>query len=87
MSDLILRGHVAVLLAVTHGFRAPARATDPTRSPRRGRGDHGQTTAEYGLVLLGAAGIAMLLVVWATKSGAIGDLFDTVMDSVIGKVK
>ena len=38
-------------------------------------------------MLLGAAGIAMLLVVWATKSGAIGDLFDTVMDSVIGKVK
>jgi hypothetical protein len=37
--------------------------------------------------LLGAAAIALLLVGWATKSGAIGDLFDTVMDSVIGKVK
>ena len=51
------------------------------------RDDRGQTTAEYGLVLLGAAGIALLLVGWATKSGAVGKLFDAVMDSVIGRVK
>lgn len=47
----------------------------------------GQTTAEYALVVLGAAGVAMLLLGWATQSGAIGSLFDTVMDSVVGRVK
>jgi hypothetical protein len=85
MSNLILRGHVAVLLAVSN--RLNGANPGSVRSNRRLRGDHGQTTTEYGLVLLGAAGIAMLLVAWATKSGAIGDLFNTVMDSVIGKVK
>lgn len=57
-------------------------------SPRsRRRDERGQTTAEYALVLLGAAGVALLLLGWATQSGAIGQLFDAVMDGVIGKVK
>lgn len=51
------------------------------------RDQRGQTTAEYALVLLGAAGVALLLLGWATQSGAIGQLFDVVMDGVIGKVK
>ena len=42
----------------------------------------GQTTAEYALVILGAAAVATLLVAWATKSHALGKLFD----AVIGKV-
>ena len=51
------------------------------------RGDAGQTTAEYALVLLGAAAIAALLITWASKSGAIGKLFDAVLSSVLGSVK
>jgi len=84
---------LAVLLA--------RRATDPsprtpgpvdpdralTSSVRRGLGDAGQTTAEYALVLLGAAAIAALLITWASKSGAIGKLFDAVLSSVLGSVK
>jgi hypothetical protein len=46
------------------------------------RTEAGQTTAEYALVILGAAAIATLLIVWAKGSGAIGDLFD----QVIGKI-
>jgi hypothetical protein len=42
----------------------------------------GQTTAEYALVILGAAAIATLLITWAKGSGAITDLFD----EVIGKI-
>lgn len=49
-------------------------------------GDSGQTTAEYALVLLGAAAIAMLLVAWAGQTGAIGSFFDAVMDSLTGLV-
>ncbi len=82
MSDLVRRGQLALLLTLTDAL-----ATVTRPASRRARGDDGQTTAEYGLVLLGAAGIALLLVGWATKSGAIGKLFDTVMDNVIGKVK
>ncbi|HWJ62590.1 MAG TPA: DUF4244 domain-containing protein [Acidimicrobiales bacterium] len=46
----------------------------------------GQATAEYALVLLGAAAIALLLAAWAARSGAIGRLFDAVVDQLIDKV-
>jgi hypothetical protein len=90
MIDLTRRAHIALVLAVTDVLTRPHIA--PTHrahavSARRASGQAGQTTAEYGMVLLGAAGIALLLVGWATKSGAIGKLFDVVMDNVIGKVK
>jgi hypothetical protein len=44
----------------------------------------GQTTAEYALVILGAAALATLLITWASKSHAITKLFDTVIGKVIG---
>jgi Flp pilus assembly pilin Flp len=47
----------------------------------------GQASAEYALVLLGAAAIALLIVAWATKSDLIGKLFDAVMNAITGKVK
>lgn len=54
--------------------------------PFRRRADQsGQATAEYALVLLGAAAIALLLAAWAAKSGKIGQLFDAVVDQLIGK--
>ena len=56
-------------------------------SSERLRTERGQTTAEYALVLLGAAGIALLLLGWATQSGAIGTLFDAVLGGVVSKVK
>jgi len=60
------------------------------RSPRwgrRGPAEAGQTTAEYALVLLGAAAIALLVVTWASKTDAIGKLFDFVLSHVIGSVR
>jgi hypothetical protein len=63
-------------------------ATDLARRiPARGRGDGGQSTAEYALVLLGAAAVALLLVAWATKTGKVTELLDGVLDSVLDKVK
>lgn len=50
------------------------------------RDQRGQATTEYALVLLGAAAVALLLVAWATKTGAIGSLLDTVMASIKNKV-
>ena len=53
---------------------------------RSGRlaGDAGQTTAEYALVLIGAAAIAVLLITWATRTDLIGNLFGWVMERVMG---
>jgi Flp pilus assembly pilin Flp len=57
---------------------------------RRRLGDtdeRGQTTAEYALVLLGAAAVALLVVAWATDTDLIGKLFDAVVEAVTGKVQ
>ncbi|MGE3619261.1 MAG: DUF4244 domain-containing protein [Acidimicrobiia bacterium] len=48
--------------------------------------ERGQSTAEYALVLLGAAAVAMLLVGWAGKTDKIGKLLNGVVDQVMGKV-
>ena len=49
----------------------------------RARGEHGQSTAEYALVILGAVAIATLLITWATGSHAISQLFDSVIEKVL----
>ena len=49
--------------------------------------ERGQASAEYALVLLGAAAVALLIVAWATKSDLVGKLFDAVMNAITGKVK
>ena len=46
----------------------------------------GQATAEYALVLLGAAVVAIALVTWATGSGRVGDLFDRVFDELVSRL-
>lgn len=72
-----------------HGARtpAPAKAAVLARHLARLRADRrAQTTAEYALVLLGAATVAMLLVAWAGESNRIGALFDTVMRTITGLV-
>jgi hypothetical protein len=47
------------------------------------RSEAAQTTAEYALVILGAAALATLLIAWATRADAIGHLFDAVLQRVL----
>lgn len=61
---------------------ARRRARDRLLSRPGRAGEAGQATAEYALVLLGAAVIAIALITWATGSGRIGDLFDAVFDEL-----
>ena len=70
------------------GCNAEATARGPIarRVHQRFIADAGQTTAEYALVLLAAAAIALLLLAWAAGTDGIGRLFDAVIDSIIGKV-
>jgi hypothetical protein len=56
---------------------------------RRARGEAGQATAEYALVLLGAALVGLLVVGWATAGGGagkIGRLLDRVFDAITQRV-
>lgn len=48
--------------------------------------DRGQSTTEYALLLLGVASIALAVTAWASGTGKIGELFDSVIDSIIGRV-
>lgn len=56
------------------------------RSALVARDDRGQATAEYALVLLGAAAVAVVLTAWAGKSGTIGKFLDAVLDKLLGDI-
>lgn len=64
------------VIALAAGARIRQRLTD----------DRGQSTAEYALVLLGAAGVALLLVAWATKTDKVTRLLNSVLDRVLAHV-
>ena len=57
----------------------------PAARPRAD--EQGQASAEYALVLLGAAAVALLIVAWATKTNLISKLLDAVMGAITDKVK
>lgn len=76
MLPILVRLHLAALLA--------GRAFE--KHLARLRGERGQTSAEYALVLLGAATVALLIALWAKNTDALGNLLDTVFDSISGMV-
>ena len=47
----------------------------------------GQTTAEYALVILAAAAIAVVLIAWARSSGKLPAFFDNIIDQVAGSAQ
>lgn len=49
------------------------------------RDERGQATAEYALVLLGAAALAGLLVAWATKTDVVERLLNSIFSKVLAK--
>lgn len=50
------------------------------------RSDAGQTVAEYALVLLVAAAIAVAFLVWAKQSGKLDAFFDLIFDKLVNSV-
>ncbi|NLV56145.1 MAG: hypothetical protein GXY13_11090 [Acidimicrobiales bacterium] len=70
---------LSAFLAYDLRRRRQRRDAEPTA---RASHDGGQATAEYALVLLGAAIVAIALITWATGSGRIGELFDAVFDEI-----
>ncbi len=53
---------------------------------RHPRTDRGQATAEYVLVLLGAASVALVLIGWLARSGRIEGLLDQVFDQITSQL-
>jgi Flp pilus assembly pilin Flp len=45
--------------------------------------EEGQTTAEYALVILAAAAVALVLTAWAKSTGKLPEFFDKVIDDLI----
>jgi Flp pilus assembly pilin Flp len=70
---VLLRSLVAVQVTLSRALRR--------RDPERG-----QTTAEYALVLVGVAAIALLVVAWASDTNKIGRLLDGVLDSILDRI-
>jgi Flp pilus assembly pilin Flp len=54
------------------------------RARSRVREQMGQTTAEYALVILAAAAVAVVLIAWARSSGRLPAFFDSIIDQVAG---
>ncbi len=50
------------------------------------RSERGQATAEYALVILGAAALAVLVLAWASTTSSVGNLLDRVLDAVASRV-
>jgi hypothetical protein len=48
--------------------------------------DRGQATAEYGLVILAAGGIALGVIAWAAQTGSFTDLFESVIEQLTDKL-
>lgn len=53
---------------------------------QRLRSEGGQATAEYALVMIAAASIAVALIVWATTSNVLPGFFNTVIQRLIAMV-
>ena len=51
-------------------------------SIRRAGREEGQTTAEYALVILAAAAVAVVLIAWAHSSGKLPAFFDHIIEQV-----
>jgi hypothetical protein len=66
--------------------RTPAPLAQASAHLLSRRGDRGQATAEYGLVILAAGGIALGVIAWATGTGSFTDMFEAVVDRLTGSL-
>lgn len=50
------------------------------------RDERGQATAEYALVLLGAAAVALLVFAWTKDNEVVSGLLNKVIEHVVGRI-
>ena len=85
MSTPVIASYHRVVVLL--GLLQSAAALSLARVRSAGRDDRGQSTAEYALVILGAAAVALLLIAWASQTDKIGQLLDSVIDSIISRFR
>jgi Flp pilus assembly pilin Flp len=77
----MLRVCVWLQIAMSDGLRQVRRTWGRPTATRVGD-ERGQTTAEYALVILAAAAIAIVLIAWARSSGKLPAFFDHIIDEI-----
>jgi hypothetical protein len=86
----LLRIIPAALVLLTALVRRPFFGAGVLEQRRRraalARADRGQATAEYVLVLLGAASVALVLIGWLARSGRIEALLAQVFDRITAQL-
>lgn len=65
-----------------HAFASSRLAWPVAALVGRSRREEGQTTAEYALVILAAAAVAIVLIAWARSSGKLPAFFDHIIDEI-----
>jgi Flp pilus assembly pilin Flp len=73
---------VCVWLGLVVQEKVGATLAAATAAGRRATDERGQTTAEYALVILAAAAIAIVLIAWARSSGKLPAFFDHIIDQL-----
>ena len=76
----MLRVCVWLGLVVQDGVGAVSAAVASANG--RAGDERGQTTAEYALVILAAAAVAIVLIAWARSSGKLPAFFDHIIDQL-----
>lgn len=76
----MLRACVWLGLVVQDGVLALSRTMASAHD--RAGDERGQSTAEYALVILAAAAIAIVLIAWARSSGKLPAFFDHIIDQL-----
>lgn len=74
------------LLSATYLVPVYLRSWSAALARRVKRSDRGQTTAEYGLVILAAGTLALAAILWARNSDSITGLFQNVIDQLTGNI-
>jgi len=65
-----------------HAFTSSLLVRPAAALDARIRREEGQTTAEYALVILAAAAVAIVLIAWARSSGKLPAFFDNIIDQI-----
>lgn len=76
--------HAAFVSIYLNLLRAVDLLAARVRRPFNTRDDRGQASAEYALVLLGAALLAIFFAKWLTESGTLPRVFGDILDKILG---
>lgn len=87
MLSIAVHAHTLALILVDRLAASRDAAGRQDADQSRLSSQAGQATAEYALVLLGAASVALLVVAWAARSNRVGSLLDSIFDQLLRRAR